>query len=99
MNEAEHRKQLLIQQIANHRELLSREIDVIRESNPVTPVIGSARRIMRGVVPWRRSRGGASGGAALAQLEAELVTTALPVVLRILRAVLSRRAAKRAAGK
>lgn len=102
MNETEHRKQMLIQQIALHRELMRREIDLVVETNPVTPVIAGIRRVvgLLGVGPRRRSGGARAGaeGAARSQLEVEFVTVGLPMALRLLRGVLERRAEKRATG-
>ena len=98
MNDAEHRKRLLIQRIADHRDLLSRELEVIQSSNPLL----SAIRSTRGLLGFARAFGTRrrwGEGAVLSALNAELVTSVLPDVLRILRVILRRREERRAAGK
>ena len=43
MKDVEHRKQMLLQQIADHRELMRLEMEVLQESQPIKPVIRKRR--------------------------------------------------------
>lgn len=92
MNETEHRKRMLIQQIADHRDLMRLEMDALRDANPVLTAIDRGRRLI-GTLGAIRS--GRLEGAS-APLNVALVTTVLPAALQVLRALAHRRHAKRA---
>lgn len=96
MKDMEHRKQLLIQQIADHRERMELELEVLRESNPVKPVVESGRRLL-GIVGAIRGRGktGSLAGPR-APIDAELVRTTLPMILMVTRALVHRHKERRA---
>ena len=102
MKDVEHRKQMLLQQIADHRELMRLELEVLQESRPIKPVIEVAHRLL-GVFdalrPHRRSAGGGSSAARPGQREIELVRTTLPLLVPVLRAMLHRRKERRARKK
>ncbi len=98
MRETEHRKQLLIQQIADHRERMRLEVRALQESNPVKPVMVGGRRLFGVLGAMRTGKSGAaassheSGGASI---EVELLRTILPVILPVIRALLQRHRERR----
>lgn len=102
MKDAEHRKQMLLQQIADHRELMRLEMEVLQESQPIKPVIEITHRLL-GVFdalrPHRRSAGGRTSATRGGQSEIELVRTTLPLLVPVLRAMLHRRKERRARRK
>jgi hypothetical protein len=46
VNEAEHKKQMLLQKITHHREQMRLELEVLREANPVLPFIRTGRQVL-----------------------------------------------------
>jgi hypothetical protein len=94
VNAAEHRKEMLIQKITHHREHMRLELEVLREANPVLPVIRGGRQVLGilGVLqPRHDTESGDPRSAAF-----ELARSLLPSLLRVLRALLDRREEKRA---
>ena len=89
MNEAEHEKQMLLQKITHHREQMRLELEVLREANPVLPLIRTGRQVLSVFRP-------VGGGGPRSQDELELAKTLLPTLLRVLRVLLRRREEKRA---
>ena len=102
MKEAEHRRQMLVQQIADHRERLRLEVRAIQESNPARPLIIGGRRLLGAVNAIRTGRSldaGSASDARRAGIELELLSAALPVILPIVRALLHRYRDRRARKK
>lgn len=95
MNENEHRKQMLVQQIADHRKQMRRELESLRDTNPVLATIRNGRQLLENLREDGPRRD-AGAGQLLSHLSPELVIKVLPVALQVLRAVLRRRREKRA---
>jgi hypothetical protein len=95
VNEAEHRKQMLIQKITHHREHMCLELEVLRDASPALPIIKGTRQVL-GVLGILGPGGGTGSGSPRPQDNLELAGRLLPTLLRVLRALLDRREEKRA---
>ena len=45
MNELEHRKELLIDRIDCHRAVVKREFEILKDSNPLTPILDGVGQV------------------------------------------------------
>ena len=86
MTSLEYRKQLLKDRIASNRHLLGLEIEVLKGSNPLAPVLDGVQQV-RGLLGLSGDGGRSFEGLQSASL----------LLLRILRLVLSRRTRPEAA--
>ena len=94
MRETEYRKQLLIQQIADHRQIMQLEIKALKGANPVTPVVEAGRQalgLLGAISPKLRSRTDSLGAALRSHADPGLLTATAPVILQVMNAVLRRR--------
>ena len=94
MRESEYRKQLLIQQIADHRQIMQLEIKALKDANPVTPVVEAGKQalgLLGAINPKLRSRTDSLGAALRSHAAPGLLTATAPVILQVMKAVLDRR--------
>jgi hypothetical protein len=103
VRDVEHRKQLLIQQIADHRELMRLEMEILQESPRIKPVIEITHRLLGIFGTLRATRRAPGGGGVIdtsrAPFDIEIVRTTLPVLVPVMRAMLHRHKERRAKKK
>jgi hypothetical protein len=96
VNEQEYRKQLLVQQIQSHRERMTMEVELLKESNPMTPVFRFVRALT-GV--WNAVSPGVAaltgGSSARGKFPGLGLSFVLPGLVQIVASLLSRKRQRR----